>query len=80
VTGVSTTYRRRGRPPQKVLGGLDLPVGSGGVHGFLGPHGSGTTTTIRVLLGLVSADGGGTIRLLDRTVPQGLPHVIGGGQ
>src|SRR3954454_4856556 len=58
---------------------MDLLVESGGVHGFLGPNGSGKTTTIRVLLGLVSADaGGGEIRLLDQPVPRGLPDVIGG--
>jgi ABC-2 type transport system ATP-binding protein len=78
MVGVSTTYRRRGRPPQKALDGLDLLVESGGVHGFLGPNGSGKTTTIRVLLGLISSDGGDeTIRLLDGPVPGGLPNVIG---
>ncbi|HUA42232.1 MAG TPA: ABC transporter ATP-binding protein [Streptosporangiaceae bacterium] len=45
------------------LDGLDLEVAEGEVHGFLGPNGSGKTTTIRVLLGLLRA-GGGTARLL----------------
>src|SRR6202161_2860477 len=45
------------------LDGLDLSVASGEVHGFLGPNGSGKTTTIRVLLGLIRADAG-TARLL----------------
>ena len=45
------------------LDGLDLSVGEGEVHGFLGPNGAGKTTTIRVLLGLLHADGG-TARLL----------------
>jgi ABC-2 type transport system ATP-binding protein len=45
------------------LDGLDLSVAAGEVHGFLGPNGSGKTTTIRVLLGLLRADGG-TARLL----------------
>ena len=40
------------------LDGLDLTVASGEVHGFLGPNGAGKTTTIRVLLGLLRADGG----------------------
>src|SRR6188472_3941681 len=40
------------------LDGLDLEVATGEVHGFLGPNGSGKTTTIRVLLGLLRADGG----------------------
>src|SRR4029453_8280263 len=79
MVAVSKTYRRRGRPPQKALDNLDLLVESGGVHGFLGPNGWGKTTTIRVLLGLISSDGGEeTIRLLDRPVPGGLPDVIGG--
>jgi ABC-2 type transport system ATP-binding protein len=75
LVSVSKTYRRRGRPPQKALDGLDLLVESGGVHGFLGPNGSGKTTTIRVLLGLIRADGG-DVRLLDRPVPEALPEVI----
>ena len=45
------------------LDGLDLTVASGEVHGFLGPNGAGKTTTIRILLGLLRADGG-TARLL----------------
>ncbi|RBY85691.1 ABC transporter ATP-binding protein [Blastococcus sp. TF02A-30] len=77
MTSVSKTYRRRGRPPQKALDSLDLVVDSGGVHGFLGPNGSGKTTSIRVLLGLVRPDPGGEIRLLDAPVPAGLPDVIG---
>jgi polyether ionophore transport system ATP-binding protein len=45
------------------LDGLDLTVSAGEVHGFLGPNGAGKTTTIRILLGLLRADGG-TARLL----------------
>jgi ABC-2 type transport system ATP-binding protein len=78
MVAVSKTYRRRGRPAQKALDNLDLLVETGGVHGFLGPNGSGKTTTIRVLLGLVRPDPGGNIRLLDEPVPAGLPDVIGG--
>ncbi len=40
------------------LDGLDLQVAQGEVHGFLGPNGAGKSTTIRVLLGLLRADGG----------------------
>ncbi len=47
----------------RALDGLDLVVRSGEVHGFLGPNGSGKTTTLRVLLGLLRADAG-TVRLL----------------
>jgi ABC-2 type transport system ATP-binding protein len=40
------------------LDGLDLTVRAGEVHAFLGPNGAGKTTTIRILLGLLRADGG----------------------
>jgi ABC-2 type transport system ATP-binding protein len=40
------------------LNGLDLSVARGEVHGFLGPNGAGKSTTIRILLGLIRADGG----------------------
>lgn len=47
------------------LDGLDLTVARGSVTGFLGPNGAGKSTTIRVLLGLLRADGG-TARMLGR--------------
>lgn len=47
----------------RALDGLNLEVPTGQVHGFLGPNGAGKSTTIRVLLGLLRADGG-TARLL----------------
>ena len=54
---------------------LSLRVPAGGVHGFLGPNGSGKTTTIRMLLGLAGATSG-SMRLFGEPVPQRLPHVI----
>ncbi|MFB4277973.1 MULTISPECIES: ABC transporter ATP-binding protein [unclassified Nonomuraea] len=42
----------------RALDGLELTVRTGEVHGFLGPNGSGKTTTLRILLGLLRADGG----------------------
>ena len=47
----------------RALDGLDLEVRTGEVHGFLGPNGAGKSTTIRVLLGLLRANGG-TVELL----------------
>ena len=76
IDSLRKTYRRRGRPAEKALDGLDLHVDAGGVHGFLGPNGSGKTTTIRILLGLAAADGG-TARVLGRPVPEALPDVVG---
>jgi ABC-2 type transport system ATP-binding protein len=42
----------------RALDGLDLIVETGEVHGFLGPNGSGKTTTVRTLLGIIRADSG----------------------
>lgn len=73
--GLRKTYRsRRGRAVG--VEGLDLVVPVGGVHGFLGPNGSGKTTTIRMLLGLVRADSG-TARIFGQEVPRHLPDVVG---
>ncbi|QHL86541.1 ATP-binding cassette domain-containing protein [Nibribacter ruber] len=38
---------------QEVLKGLNLEIPKGSIYGFLGPNGSGKTTTIRLLLGLL---------------------------
>jgi ABC-2 type transport system ATP-binding protein len=76
IEGLRKVYRRlRGRP-SVALDGLDLAVPSGGVFGFLGPNGSGKTTTIRCLLGLVRPTAGG-VSLLGRPVPEGLAGTMG---
>jgi ABC-2 type transport system ATP-binding protein len=49
----------------QALRGVDLEVKRGEVFGFLGPNGSGKTTTIRCLLDLIRPDGG-TLRVLGR--------------
>lgn len=74
VSGLGKTYRSR-NGPQSAVAGLDLRVPNGGVHGFLGPNGSGKTTTIRMLLGLIRADAG-EMRVFDHVVPAALPQVI----
>ena len=76
AVGVHKTYRRRGKPPKAALDGLDLQVEPGGVHGFLGPNGSGKTTMLRCLLGLARADSG-SMTVLGEPVPSSLPAVIG---
>jgi ABC-2 type transport system ATP-binding protein len=43
---------------QVAVDAVDLVVPSGAIYGFLGPNGSGKTTTIRMLLGLVGATSG----------------------
>jgi ABC-2 type transport system ATP-binding protein len=55
---ISITALRKSFGATAALDGLDLSVAAGEVHGFLGPNGSGKTTTIRVLLGLLRPDAG----------------------
>jgi ABC-2 type transport system ATP-binding protein len=75
TSGLRKVYRsRRGRRIVAVEG-LDLRVPAGGVHGFLGPNGSGKTTTIRMLLGLVRPSAG-EMRLFGEPVPRRLPAVV----
>jgi ABC-2 type transport system ATP-binding protein len=54
---------------------IDLEVPSGAVYGFLGPNGSGKTTTIRMLLGLIRPTAG-EIGLLGRPMPGATGEVL----
>lgn len=58
-----------------VVDGIDLRVPRGSVFGFLGPNGSGKTTTIRMLLGLASMSAG-DVSLLGHPVPNGLARSL----
>jgi ABC-type multidrug transport system ATPase subunit len=55
--------------------GLDLDVREGDLFGFLGPNGSGKTTTVRMLLGLVFATSG-RIEVLGRPMPRAARQVL----
>lgn len=65
--------KRFGR--QLAVDGVDLAVPRGSVFGFLGPNGSGKTTTIRMLLGLASASSG-TVNLLGMEMPGKFREVL----
>jgi ABC-2 type transport system ATP-binding protein len=52
----------------RAVDGVDLAVPAGSTYGFLGPNGSGKTTTIRVLLGLISPSAG-SWQLLGHRMP-----------
>ncbi|MGN6473188.1 MAG: ABC transporter ATP-binding protein, partial [Mycobacteriales bacterium] len=54
---------------------IDLTVERGAVYGFLGPNGSGKTTTIRMLLGLIRPTAG-TVSLLGDPVPGNEAHAL----
>ncbi len=60
---------------QLVVEGIDLEVPTGSVFGFLGPNGSGKTTTIRMLLGLAHPSAG-RVRLLGQVMPEAADSVL----
>jgi ABC-2 type transport system ATP-binding protein len=61
-TGLTKRFRTgpvtRAASDQLAVNRIDLAVPSGSVYGFLGPNGSGKTTTIRMLLGLIRPTAG----------------------
>jgi ABC-2 type transport system ATP-binding protein len=70
TTGLTKRFGKR-----FAVDSLDLRVPRGAVFGFLGPNGSGKTTTIRMLLGLSAASAGG-IRMLGEEMPRGALSVL----
>ncbi len=62
----------RGRP---AVAGIDLAVPVGSVYGFLGPNGSGKTTTLRMLVGLIRPTAG-RVEMLGRSMPTAAPLVM----
>ncbi|MCW3843328.1 ATP-binding cassette domain-containing protein [Micromonospora yasonensis] len=76
IAGLRKTFHTLRQGRRVAVDGFDLLVESGQVHGFLGPNGSGKTTTLRALLGLVGADGG-RMSVLGAESPDRLPEVAG---
>ena len=68
--GLSKRFRA-----QLAVDAVDLNVPAGAVYGFLGPNGSGKTTTIRMLLGLI-APTAGEISLLGARSPAEIPRAL----
>jgi ABC-type multidrug transport system ATPase subunit len=75
ATGLATKglTRRFGR--QVAVDEVSLDVPRGAVYGFLGPNGSGKTTTIRMLLGLVSPHAG-SVEVLGQPMPASAGRVL----
>ncbi len=69
VCGLTKRYKRT-----EALRGLDFEIPAGQVTGFLGPNGSGKTTTFRSLLGLTRPNEG-DIEILGMEVPRHLPQI-----
>ncbi len=72
---IRTTELTRRFGSQTAVDGVDLAVPRGAVYGFLGPNGSGKTTTIRMLLGLMSPHAG-TIDILGGSMPRAAREVL----
>lgn len=74
VTGVTKRFGTK-----TVVNGIDLQVRRGEIYGFLGPNGSGKTTFIRMLCGLLTPDAGtGTCLGLDlRNQQAGIKRQVG---
>ena len=70
TNGLTKRFRR-----QIAVDHIDLEVAESAVYGFLGPNGSGKTTTIRMLLGLISPTAG-QISLLGSRIPSASPLVL----
>ncbi len=54
--------------------GIDMRIRRGSVHGFLGPNGSGKTTAIRMMCGLMEPSAG-TVQVLGHSLPRGVEEV-----
>ena len=70
TSGLGKTFGRR-----RAVDALDLHVPRGALFGFLGPNGSGKTTTIRMLLGLATPTAG-EIAMLGEPMPRALSSVL----
>ena len=55
---------------------LNLHVPEGAIYGFLGANGSGKTTTIRLIMGMLRAEAG-HISVLGENVPNDMPSILG---
>ena len=76
MTAISSRgLTKRFRGGQLAVDHVDLAVPAGSVYGFLGPNGSGKTTTIRMLLGLAFPTSG-QAELLGVPMPDGATKVL----
>ena len=62
VRGLTKVFQRSPFKKERIVAvrDLDLTVEAGQVYGLLGPNGSGKSTTLKIILGLVSASRGST--------------------
>lgn len=56
ILNCQNLYKHFGK--KEILKGISFEICSGDILGFIGPNGSGKTTTIKLILGLQSIDNG----------------------
>ncbi|WFE38771.1 ATP-binding cassette domain-containing protein [Micromonospora sp. WMMD998] len=76
IAGLRKTFQTLRHGRRVAVDDFHMLVEAGQVHGFLGPNGSGKTTTLRALLGLVRPDHG-WMHVLGVRSPEQLPKVAG---
>ena len=74
-TVIATHGLRKAYGAVRAVDGIDLDVRAGDIYGFLGANGSGKTTTVRMLLGLVLPTAG-TVEVLGRPIPKAAREVL----
>ncbi len=74
-TVIATHGLRKAYGAVRAVDGIDLDVRAGDIYGFLGANGSGKTTTVRMLLGLVLPTAG-TVEVLGRPIPRAAREVL----
>ena len=74
-TVIATHGVRKAYGAVRAVDGIDLDVRAGDIYGFLGANGSGKTTTVRMLLGLVLPTAG-TVEVLGRPIPKAAREVL----
>ena len=67
IDGIRKQFRRRGRPPQEVLRGVDLDVAQGEFVSLIGHSGCGKSTLLNIVGGLLRPDAG-EVRLDGRPI------------
>src|SRR3954465_3367750 len=62
VSGLSRTFKGRGRPAVQAVRDLSFSIEAGEMVGYIGPNGAGKSTTVKMLTGIL-VPSGGTIRV-----------------
>lgn len=65
ITNLTKCYGNK-----EILKGIDLHVSRGEIIGYIGPNGTGKSTTIKIILGMID-DYGGEIKLFGENIQQG---------